>query len=78
MSGEAQYKDVILKATDAQGAFLIPFVPNATTTKAGLVKVDGTSITIDNNGVISSAGGSSSEIHWADWEEGDDPDQWVF
>ncbi|MCM1260505.1 MAG: hypothetical protein NC222_06080 [Staphylococcus sp.] len=44
-------KNVILK--NQQNEYLIPYVPNATNEKTGLVKPDGTSITVDSNGVLS-------------------------
>lgn len=40
------------------GDTLIPYVNNASTQEAGLVKVDGETITIDNNGVISRSEGT--------------------
>lgn len=51
---ELNYKNVLLLDDDSNG--LIPYVPLATETTAGLVKPDGTTVTIVN-GTISAQGG---------------------
>ena len=55
MAGESYTtKKILLKAVDGSTTqYFIPYVNNATADKAGLVKPDGTTITVDANGVIS-------------------------
>ena len=55
MAGESYTtKKILLKAVDGTTTqYFIPYVNNATADKTGLVKPDGTTITVDANGVIS-------------------------
>jgi len=55
MAGESYTtKKILLKAVDGTTTqYFIPYVNNATADKTGLVKPDGTTITVDENGVIS-------------------------
>ena len=55
MAGESYTtKKILLKAVDGTTTqYFIPYVNNATADKTGLVKPDGTTITVDANGTIS-------------------------
>ena len=55
MAGESYTtKKILLKAVDGTTTqYFIPYVNNATADKTGLVKPDGTTITVDANGIIS-------------------------
>lgn len=58
MAIDYELNKVILKhVTDSETKYLVPYIPNATVTEVGLVRPDGTTIDIDEDGVLSIVGG---------------------
>lgn len=56
---ELDFTGFNITVTDGVATIAAPGIPTASTTNIGAVRVDGTSIVIDNNGVISSTGGGA-------------------
>lgn len=61
-----ELKDWADSVDDDIGTFItLEDIPTASTSTAGLVKVDGTSITIQNGVISSSGGGGGSSVSWS-------------